>query len=367
MDFVVTTLIPHNEAFEFTHFLPKSVELEPGEEWLVGVTEFVHNEIYSSAHTLTTDSIVFKKINVKTELDLNKFAKHILNHSKNPMFYGVDYLGDFIQRKTHLVEYVDAKYQAIKQEAGETKQESGEVNPEAVEVKTEADTFLKIKSSGTLTHKELQKVFNESVKPPAYKFLYDKEYTLHEIFLELMGQTLAYIRGLDKEEEAEKHLENLLRIFILEFRAEKQAFLLKNSIPSHDLFVTIHSDIVEPSIVDNMYENFLYFGTSKIKENREHVIYHKVARKYSTLIRRGDRFAQIIVEKAEFPELQEVKSMADTKRGASGFGSSGDREEMVDGSQALDEDEEPASKAMRMHGPTPPLLQEPDTQVFKID
>lgn len=37
----------------------------------------------------------------------------------------------------------------------------------------------------------------------------------------------------------------------------------------------------------------------------------------------GDRIAQLICEKIAYPELEEVKSLNDTERGAGGFGSTG--------------------------------------------
>lgn len=263
MDFVVTTLIPYNKSFEFTHFLPKPIEFKQDEEWLVGVTEFVHSEIYGSEYTLSIDAIVFKKVDVKNELNLNKFAKHILVHSKNPLVYGLDYLSNFIQQKLELVDYVDKHYVAVKQEAGE---------------------ILKIKSEGFIADKDLQAVFNKALKPPTYDFYYDREYTLHEIFLTIMAQTLAYIRELDKVKEAQKELTNLLKLFIMGFRAEKAAYLAKNQIPSHDLFITIRCDCVAPSLIGDMYENFLYFGPSKPREIQR-VNYFKVIKNYINQIK----------------------------------------------------------------------------------
>lgn len=37
----------------------------------------------------------------------------------------------------------------------------------------------------------------------------------------------------------------------------------------------------------------------------------------------GDRIAQLICEKIEYPELEELETLDDTKRGAGGFGSTG--------------------------------------------
>ncbi|GMF33897.1 unnamed protein product [Phytophthora fragariaefolia] len=40
-------------------------------------------------------------------------------------------------------------------------------------------------------------------------------------------------------------------------------------------------------------------------------------------VKRGDRVAQLILEKIEYPEIQEVDEIEDTARGAGGFGSTG--------------------------------------------
>lgn len=41
------------------------------------------------------------------------------------------------------------------------------------------------------------------------------------------------------------------------------------------------------------------------------------------LIKRGDRIAQLVVQRVELPELEEVSELDDTSRGAGGYGSSG--------------------------------------------
>ncbi|CEG41125.1 deoxyuridine 5-triphosphate nucleotidohydrolase [Plasmopara halstedii] len=41
------------------------------------------------------------------------------------------------------------------------------------------------------------------------------------------------------------------------------------------------------------------------------------------IVKRGDRVAQLILEKIEYPEVQEVTEIEDTERGAGGFGSTG--------------------------------------------
>jgi len=46
-------------------------------------------------------------------------------------------------------------------------------------------------------------------------------------------------------------------------------------------------------------------------------------------IRRGDRIAQLIIEKIETPEIQEINKLEDTVRGESGFGSTGTGELIV--------------------------------------
>ena len=40
-------------------------------------------------------------------------------------------------------------------------------------------------------------------------------------------------------------------------------------------------------------------------------------------VKRGDRIAQLILERIYLPDLVEMRSLIDTTRGASGFGSSG--------------------------------------------
>lgn len=40
-------------------------------------------------------------------------------------------------------------------------------------------------------------------------------------------------------------------------------------------------------------------------------------------VKRGDRIAQLIIERIAMPELREVAELGDTKRGAGGFGSTG--------------------------------------------
>ena len=40
-------------------------------------------------------------------------------------------------------------------------------------------------------------------------------------------------------------------------------------------------------------------------------------------VKKGDRIAQLVCEKIEYPELEEVKSLEETDRGAGGFGSTG--------------------------------------------
>lgn len=40
-------------------------------------------------------------------------------------------------------------------------------------------------------------------------------------------------------------------------------------------------------------------------------------------VKKGDRIAQLICERIFYPVLEEVKSLDDTERGASGFGSTG--------------------------------------------
>ena len=40
-------------------------------------------------------------------------------------------------------------------------------------------------------------------------------------------------------------------------------------------------------------------------------------------IKKGDRIAQMVIAKYETPEIEEVKSLDDTKRGTGGFGSTG--------------------------------------------
>lgn len=40
-------------------------------------------------------------------------------------------------------------------------------------------------------------------------------------------------------------------------------------------------------------------------------------------VKKGDRIAQFICERIFYPELEEVKSLTDTERGAGGFGSTG--------------------------------------------
>ncbi|GLH05393.1 hypothetical protein R5R35_013450 [Gryllus longicercus] len=41
------------------------------------------------------------------------------------------------------------------------------------------------------------------------------------------------------------------------------------------------------------------------------------------VVERGDRIAQLICERIAYPELEEVKTLSDTNRGAGGFGSTG--------------------------------------------
>ena len=40
-------------------------------------------------------------------------------------------------------------------------------------------------------------------------------------------------------------------------------------------------------------------------------------------VKKGDRIAQLVCEKIEYPELEECESLDDTDRGAGGFGSTG--------------------------------------------
>lgn len=40
-------------------------------------------------------------------------------------------------------------------------------------------------------------------------------------------------------------------------------------------------------------------------------------------VSKGDRIAQLICERIEYPEIEEVESLDDTVRGSNGFGSSG--------------------------------------------
>ncbi len=41
------------------------------------------------------------------------------------------------------------------------------------------------------------------------------------------------------------------------------------------------------------------------------------------VIKKGDRIAQLVCEKIEYPELEECKSLDKTDRGSGGFGSTG--------------------------------------------
>ncbi|GAB11125.1 deoxyuridine 5'-triphosphate nucleotidohydrolase [Gordonia araii NBRC 100433] len=41
------------------------------------------------------------------------------------------------------------------------------------------------------------------------------------------------------------------------------------------------------------------------------------------VIKRGDRIAQLVVQRVELPDLEEVEELDDTSRGAGGYGSSG--------------------------------------------
>ncbi|QKT07224.1 dUTP diphosphatase [Gordonia sp. X0973] len=41
------------------------------------------------------------------------------------------------------------------------------------------------------------------------------------------------------------------------------------------------------------------------------------------VIKRGDRIAQLVIQRVELPELEEVEELDDTSRGAGGYGSSG--------------------------------------------
>ena len=40
-------------------------------------------------------------------------------------------------------------------------------------------------------------------------------------------------------------------------------------------------------------------------------------------VKKGDRIAQLVCEKIEYPELEECESLDETERGAGGFGSTG--------------------------------------------
>ena len=51
------------------------------------------------------------------------------------------------------------------------------------------------------------------------------------------------------------------------------------------------------------------------------VLFNHAAEEFS--VTKGDRIAQLVCEKIEYPELEECKSLQDTARGSAGFGSTG--------------------------------------------
>lgn len=68
-----------------------------------------------------------------------------------------------------------------------------------------------------------------------------------------------------------------------------------------------------------------------------------LTRPFSPTVKRGDRIAQLILEKIEYPEVQEVDEIDETERGAGGFGSTGVENPPAKRFQSADVKEAPSS------------------------
>ena len=68
--------------------------------------------------------------------------------------------------------------------------------------------------------------------------------------------------------------------------------------------------LVNEGIIDNGYRGELY-------------VYVRNLNGHEAIIEPGDRLAQLIMHRLERPEIIEVKALAESDRGAKGFGSSG--------------------------------------------
>lgn len=71
--------------------------------------------------------------------------------------------------------------------------------------------------------------------------------------------------------------------------------------------ITVDAGVIDPDYIGNI-------GVVLVNRSQRHYIIHQ-----------GERIAQLICEKAEYPELEEVHELQSTSRGKSGFGSTGFR------------------------------------------
>lgn len=248
MEFTVTVVNPQGDSSAFEYTLPSPLEFSDDDEWYVGVTDFVHNNIYGSEKSLTKDLITLpeRPESHTSPLTLNEFAVLILQTAYNPLLYEVDYAENVISRSKNIVELINKNY----------KKESTTKN------------VIKVQPFAVLKSDELP-AFNIIPKPKLYNFTVNKPRTLLDIFYSLLGQTLKHMLEMKNlsNEAIQTHLSNFLRYIVGGFRKERESFLTKFYNKLQNTLIVVKTDFVSPSICGNQYDQILFTTSNRYDFN----------------------------------------------------------------------------------------------------
>lgn len=159
-----------------------------GKNMEVGVVSLFHKDILGSSLTINEDKIVFDKNKIGSTIDMDQFKSIIFESAVNPELYTSEYL-----TKAGILLDLEQIVEAVKT-----------FGP----FKTNYDhNLLRVNPKFTFDDSNKQKTYDQAIKPEYFYFYFNTEYTLKEIYQNLLKQELDFL--LQRKHSNEVKLEEL--------------------------------------------------------------------------------------------------------------------------------------------------------------
>lgn len=257
---------PENTLSKFSAILPKPINLNPEEKWLVGVTDLFHSPILGTTRTfLEEDIIIFPHYISVNSFELINFSQLTMQAAKTPTMYSREYFAPFLDIENLKTFQTNMLLQNYK--------------PEFIET-DETLTF-------TLLPFSIQWSARSSENCTEIVHEYKRRYKLNEVLwiyidgiikiLSKCGDNETDLAKMHKraDETNAQYLLKMVEAFVSTMLFEKEKWLKqvghKNATDSYNLLV--YCDFVEGRRVGNHISQVLHFTARKAIESfREPVL-----------------------------------------------------------------------------------------------